>query len=377
MVSSQAQNSGKRAYTVLPAVKCIDKKAPGITVNTGELSADKQVMTYTITTDEETYFNNGTKSALQHTYTAKSNGDHEISVMDQSGNISTYTIHVEEIDDKVLELSFGVKPDGSDLTTDIESLDLKTSEILYVKSTKDAQVVLGDKAISLKSGETGSLQLGADAGVNLLHAVDTSTGKEYIYKVMMRFKDMSAPIISFESGMLSFLAGTDRETIEEAVKSGIIVQDNKDGIIDSSKVSISGIPMVWKTGIHVITYTVSDSEGNESSATRSVYLYEKGTPNIQINGEDCMPYGTMIVNSPTIRVKGTNLSQGTLLVKYRSGIKTAAQMKYGKTGVMLDGKSSGKEQSFTLPERSGFYTVYIRTQNRKEQITYVYVDLSE
>lgn len=377
VVSAQAKSSGKKVYTVLPAVQCIDKKAPEVTVSQGILSQNKQTMTFTVMTDEETFINNGNTKASSHTYTADKNGEHVIKVMDVAGNTAAYKVDVSEIDDTLMELTFGLQPDGSDMTSDIESLEIKTGDILYVKSSKEAQVVLDEGSLHLMAGDTGSLQLSADAGMHILRAVDASTGKEQTYKVLMLFRDRSAPSIAFDSNVLSFLTGTDKETIDAALRTGITIEDNKDGMIDPSNAIITGIPQQWSKGIHVITYEVSDTEGNKSFATRSVYVYEEGTPNIQVNGKDAIPYGTMIVDSSTIHVKATNLQNGAVLMKYRPGIKTAAQMKYGTTGELLKGSAKNEEQTFVLPKHSGFYTLYVRSQDRKEQITYVYVNLSE
>lgn len=377
VVSAQAKNNGKRDYTTLPSVQCIDKKAPVITVSQGILSQNKQSMTYTITTDEETFFNKGTKKATEHTYTVNKNGESIINVMDMAGNSSTVTINVTEIDDNVMELLFGLQSDGSDMTTDIDKLDIKAGDTLYVKSSKDAQIICNGRSFALKADETGSLIVSTNAGMHMLRAVDTSTGKEQSYKVLMTLKDNSAPLISFDSAILSFSMGTDGAVIEDALKSGITIEDNKDGIIDSSKAVISGIPKQWNKGIHIINYEVSDAEGNTAHATRSVYVYEEGTPNIKINGTDAVPYGTTVVNSSTIKVSTTGTDKGAVLMKIRPGVKTAAQMKYGTMGTMLKGAAKNEWHTFVLPNKSGFYTLYIRTQERKEQIVYVYVDLSE
>lgn len=177
------------------------------------------------------------------------------------------------------------------MTTDIDKLDIKAGDTLYVKSSKDAQIICNGRSFALKADETGSLIVSTNAGMHMLRAVDTSTGKEQSYKVLMTLKDSSAPLISFDSAILSFSMGTDGAVIEDALKSGITIEDNKDGIIDSSKAVISGIPKQWNKGIHIINYEVSDAEGNTAHATRSVYVYEKGTPNIKINGTDAVPYG--------------------------------------------------------------------------------------
>ena len=112
-------------------------------------------MTYTITTDEETFFNKETKKAIEHTYTVNKNGESIISVIDMAGNSSTVTINVTEIDDNVMELLFGLQSDGSDMTTDIDKLDIKAGDTLYVKSSKDAQIICNGRSFALKADETG------------------------------------------------------------------------------------------------------------------------------------------------------------------------------------------------------------------------------
>lgn len=377
IVRTQAKNSGKKDDAMLLSVQCIDKQAPAITVSSATVASDKQSVTYTVVTDEETYLNSGTEKATEHTFTATENGSQVITVMDAAGNQSSYALNVTEIDDVKLELMFGMQPDGSDLTTNLEELNIKAGDMLYVKASKEAAIWMGDSSLHLMAGETGSIALTSDAGMYLLHAMDTSTGKESYYKVLMTFKDESAPVITFDTNVLSFLEGTADGVIEEALKNGVTIEDNKDGMIDSSKAVINGKPSSWKTGIHTLTYSVSDAEGNTAYATRSVYIYEEGTPGIRINGIDAIPFGMTVVKGSTVRIAGTNIGDGALLVKYRAGIKTGAQMKYGTAGAMLKGTFKKEEQTFVLPKQSGFYTFYIRTQERKEQITYVYVDMSE
>ena len=54
-----------------------------------------------------------------------------------------------------------------------------------------------------------------------------------------------------------------------------------------------------------------------------------------------------------------------MMIKWKAGIKTSGQMKYRANMV--------ENQSFVVLE-PGFYTIYIRTQNRDEFVTYIYVE---
>ena len=54
-----------------------------------------------------------------------------------------------------------------------------------------------------------------------------------------------------------------------------------------------------------------------------------------------------------------------MVIKYRKGLYTTGQMKYDATTV--DG------MSFEVTE-NGHYTIYVRTQDRTEFVTYIYVE---
>ena len=100
-------------------------------------------------------------------------------------------------------------------------------------------------------------------------------------------------------------------------------------------------------------------------AVRNLYIMQKGTPIIKINGEPAVPYGTVVVQGFDVEIEVEGLESDVLTVKYKSGIKTVGQMKYGTTTI--------ENLKFTVNEE-GFYTIYIRTQERIELIIHIYVE---
>ena len=94
----------------------------------------------------------------------------------------------------------------------------------------------------------------------------------------------------------------------------------------------------------------------------------EGTPLLKVNGEAALPYGKVAVGtgeSITLELENFAGDAGPVVIKYRSGIKTTGQMKYYATSV--------ENMHFTVTE-PGHYTIYIRTQDRTEYVTYIYVE---
>ena len=114
-------------------------------------------------------------------------------------------------------------------------------------------------------------------------------------------------------------------------------------------------------------YTVQDQAGNRISIERTLYIMAKGTPLVTINGEAVQPYGTTIIRGKevSLAIDGLENDLSMLTIKLKSGVKTVGQMKYGTTTIT--------DMDFRIDEE-GFYTIYIRTQDRVEFVTYIYVE---
>ena len=72
---------------------------------------------------------------------------------------------------------------------------------------------------------------------------------------------------------------------------GYTAFDNTEGDI-SSKVEVSGNVDTGKSGMHTITYSVTDSFGNQTSVNRKVYVYEKQASSGEVNPGDKVIYLT-------------------------------------------------------------------------------------
>ena len=89
---------------------------------------------------------------------------------------------------------------------------------------------------------------------------------------------------------------------------------------------------------------------------------------VLINGEKALPYGVTAVHTNQITAEIEGVMQQGLVMKWKAGIKTTGQMKYNASVI--------EENQTIQMTQPGFYTLYIRTRDRKEYVTYIYADYS-
>ena len=103
----------------------------------------------------------------------------------------------------------------------------------------------------------------------LTYRVTDSSGNVGEVKRTVRIADLTAPVIALKGEQSTYIkVGT------TYTDPGFTASDNIDGDL-TAKVSVTGSVDTSKMGINTITYQVTDSFGNKTTATRSVYVYQK------------------------------------------------------------------------------------------------------
>lgn len=126
-----------------------------------------------------------------------------------------------------------------------------------------------DGDITSKVTVRGSVDGKKEGTYTLTYDVSDSSGNLFIIERNVIVKDGQSPSISLKGDKAIYLL------IGSAYNEpGFTANDNKDGDI-TSKVSVSGGVDTSKIGGNTITYTVSDSAGNTTKVTRSVFVYKK------------------------------------------------------------------------------------------------------
>ena len=120
----------------------------------------------------------------------------------------------------------------------------------------------------------------------LTYRVTDSSGNVGEVKRTVRIADLAAPVISLKGEHSTYIkVGT------TYTDPGFSAYDNIDGDL-TGKVSVTGGVNTSKMGINTITYTVTDSFGNKTTSTRSVYVYQKQMISNPINPGDKVVYLT-------------------------------------------------------------------------------------
>ena len=108
-----------------------------------------------------------------------------------------------------------------------------------------------------------------DGDILRLTATD-STGNQNITEIKIEYVDDKPPTISINGSSLVYVkSGTKYEEM------GFWAKDDVDGYL-TSQVKVTGLPDMSKSGIYVVTYSVTDSSGNTAYATRKVAVYGAG-----------------------------------------------------------------------------------------------------
>lgn len=103
----------------------------------------------------------------------------------------------------------------------------------------------------------------------LTYTVTDSSGNVGEVIRTVQIADLNKPVITLNGELKTYIkVGT------AYTEPGFSASDNIDGDI-TSKVTVSGGVDTSKMGINTVTYTVSDSFGNTTTATRKIYVYQQ------------------------------------------------------------------------------------------------------
>jgi hypothetical protein len=143
-----------------------------------------------------------------------------------------------------------------------------------------------DGDITSKVAVEGSVDTATAGEYSLIYRVSDSSGNPAEEKKRtVRVVDVTAPVIA--------LSGADPMTLEVGSAfedPGCSATDKEDGDL-TGKVKVAGAVDVAKLGEYKLTYTVTDSSGNEAKATRTVNVVDTKPPVITLKGQDLMTLG--------------------------------------------------------------------------------------
>lgn len=375
--------NGKSARMSLGVITCIDKVKPTIN-HSAALSADKQSVEFTFTSSKAVYMAEDLHSGVKEfktdfNYTFTSNGTYDMHFTDKAGNGVVYKVKVSDLDKELIKAHYNTQNSDIGAVDNAAKLNIENKNKFYVKLSKDGKINYNSITKTANKDEWIEFDFTpiADKVFYTIEAVDSVVGTKIYSYISVELPDKIPPSIILPTPSLSIKEGNSAVYIQSKLCEGVIVSDNKDTGLIASIVEVKtetgkviqitdNIPV----GKYQIKYEAKDKSGNTSVVYRVLRIYDKNSINALVNGQATEPSGTMVLSTKEITLSIENLLSTNGLtepckVYYKAGIMTVGQMKIGATIVETD--------KFTLPA-TGFYTIYIQAQDRKDYITYVYIE---
>lgn len=206
-------------------------------------------------------------------------------------------------------------------------------------------------------------------GTFAITAVDAA-GNESFKMVTVGSIDNDPPSISFDSGTIYVTEGTTAAELKAELDKGYTVWDKND-VTPANKLTVnydSSAVDPAKADQYVVTYTVTDAAGNQTTASRFVRVIGADTVCVSIDGQLILPDSTAVLRPGEHTLTLQNSAQ-PYSIKARRGILSAGQMKY-LSGSSLHFDADGK---FTVSS-TGYYTLLVTTQDRQTIRVLLYVE---
>lgn len=371
--------NGKSTAVTLNGITAIDKVAPKVTqrVETrydragnkvGDTAAAYQVVVAITPSKSVTSVNYGGTEVyqgqrmpviyhknypLEITFTR--DGIYTVLLNDQAGNTTAVPVTIAGIDRAAPELT----------VTTVE----ENNRVKATITVNEACKVSADGNEYNMTASTPKTVTFSKNGTFAITAVDAA-GNESFKMVTVGSIDNDPPSISFDNSTIYVTEGTTAAELKAELDKGYTVWDKNDVTpADQLKVSYDDSNVnLAKADQYVVTYTVTDKAGNQTTASRFVRVIGADTVCVSIDGQLILPDSTAVLRPGEHTLTLQNSAQ-PYSIKARRGILSAGQMKY-LSGSSLHFDADGK---FTVSS-TGYYTLLVTTQDRQTIRVLLYVE---
>lgn len=284
------------------------------------------------------------------------NGTYNVRFADQAGNTTTVPVTITGIDRTAPELT-------------VTTVEANNRVKATVKVNEPCTVTWGETGRHI-FGAAGSHEITFTQNGTFAITATDAAGNESFKMVAVGSIDNDPPSISFDNGTIYVTEGTTERALKAALDKGYTVWDNVTEGVPVPTVTHNGDTIVdlSKADQYVVTYTVTDHAGNETTANRFVRVIGADTVCVSIDGQLILPDSTAVLRPGEHTLTLQNSTQ-PYSIKARRGILSAGQMKY-LSGSSLHFDADGK---FTVSS-TGYYTLLVTTQDRQTIRVLLYVE---
>ena len=296
----------------------------------------------------------GPDAPLEITFTR--NGTYTVLLNDQAGNTTTVPVTIKGIDRTAPELT---------VTTVEENNQVKAT----VKVNEPCTVTWGENGTHI-FGAAGSHEITFTQNGTFAITATDNAGNESFKTVRVGSIDNDPPSISFDNSTIYVTEGATEAELKAELDKGYKVWDKND-VTPPDKLTVSydsSTVDLAKANQYVVTYTVTDAAGNQTTANRFVRVIGANTVCVSIDDKLILPDSTAVLR-PGEHTLALQNSVQPYSIKARRGILSAGQMKY-LSGSSLHFDADGK---FTVSS-TGYYTLLVTTQDRQTIRVLLYVE---
>ena len=304
--------------------------------------------------------------------TVTENGIYSYTFRDKAGNRTALTVNVTDIDTTAPQLRFKLSSSGKEYDS-WEALraenDVTNVTSIHLCADEPAVCRFQEQNIPLNQGEWMMLPINLN-GVYGMTVTDSAGNAVLISLSGLLIPDETAPTLWITPSRISVYTGISDEALSSALMAGVSASDN-DTPADEIKITVNhSVLDVMKKGVYEVSYTAQDKAGNIGTGTRSVTVIGEDDLTLTVNGVLTTPMGTMVLDTGSVDFTVGNLPETNgifepYLLYVKKGFLTMGQMKNNANKV---------QDNHAELYGSGYYTVYVVAQNRRQYLTYLYIE---
>ena len=372
-VVATSPNGKSNEISGINLVGIIDRKAPKITSskttenNTVKVVYKSDEKVLVTGCDYSTTYGADTNIPL----TIKKNGIYELTFTDMAGNMTKESITVDSIDE--------IAPDVYVTGIPEEYVSPENCKIKVTMSEKGTITFQGKKySVNAPTDADGDgkfvgdeldwITLPINANGSYQVVAKDEAGLTSIKKLEIKKVDDTAPYITFSKSSITVADGSTQDELKELLldSSSYSLWDNVD---DNPRITFENMLTdadLSNQGIHEVTYVLTDRVGNKRKVTRYVKVISSANLILKANGKLMESCDSTIVSDDNVEItlEKSRRKGESFKIYYKEGIRMAGSLKNAK--VCKNGKLTNLE--------SGFYSLYIVTQNKETFLTYLFIN---
>ena len=373
--------NGTRHTLPIGAVSIIDKTAPEVAHDYTAGDDKRQSAEITFTPTEEVLCDNipsaqyySPENPMKATVTE--NGTYSYTFRDKAGNQTTLTVEVTDIDTTAPQLQYKLSEYGTEYDSWdalIAENDLTDVMSIYLCADEAAVCQFQGQSIPLNEGKWMMLPINHN-GVYGMTVTDSAGNAAVISLYGIPMPDETAPVLWITPSRIAVYVDITADALSDALMEGVSASDKNTAaeeiIITVDSSALEAALASAQKGVYEVSYTAEDRAGNIAAGSRSVTVLGTDDLTLTVNNLLTTPMGTMVLNTGLVDFTVGNLpATGRISEPYsiyvKKGFLTMGQMKNNANKVL---------NNHTELYGSGYYTVYVVAQNRRQYLTYLYIE---